>query len=149
MMVDTPRGVGIQGTEGNAMFKTILILAFVVIMGAILVNRQRVFLRDPIATVYRNDVEQHGVEVYQNYSNDILVQKDGSRILVQNWNETPGTPVHLTCMRWMACLTDADQAQIIPIAPARKPGLDPRVSMTKTEITFVDADKSKVRVVLR
>ncbi len=131
------------------MFKTILILAFVVLLGAIMVNRERVYLRDPIATVYRNNVEQHGIEVYQNYSNDILLQKDDTRILVQNWNATPGTPARLTCMRWMACLTDADQAHIIPIAPDYKPGLDPRVTMTKREITFVDADKSNVRVVLR
>jgi hypothetical protein len=135
------------------MMKSILILAFLVIMGLILVNRQRVYVRDPLATVYRNEVEQSGVQVYQNYSNDILMEKDGGdkpfRILVQDWSEVPGTPVNLTCIRWMACLADDDRAATVPLVWTGKGKYDPRVTMTKREISFVDGDGSRVRVTLR
>jgi hypothetical protein len=135
-----------------AMVKTILLLAFVVIMALIIVNRERVYLRDPLATVYRNEVEQSGIQVYQNYSDDILMEKDGDkpfRILVQDWNEMPGTPVKLTCIRWMACLANDDHAATVPLDWTGKGKYDPKVSMTSREISFTDADGSRVRVTLR
>jgi len=39
----------------------------------------------------------------------------GYRILVQAWNKAPGTPMRMTCLRWMVCLTDADRAATIPM----------------------------------
>jgi len=134
------------------MIKTLFILAFIVIMALIVVNRQRVYLRDPLATVYRNEVEQSGVQVYQNYSDDILVDKDGDkpfRILVQDWNEIPGTPVRLTCIRWMACLANDDHAATVPLVWTGKGKYDPKVAMTSREISFTDADGSRLRVTLR
>ena len=134
------------------MVKTILALAFVVILGLIIIDRQRVYLRDPIATVYRNDAPQSGIQVYQNYSNDILIEDDGDnpfRILVQHWNQTPGTPVRLTCMRWMACLAGADQAAIQPLHWNGKGKYDPQVTMTNRDTWFTDVDGSKLHVQLR
>ena len=78
------------------MFKTVLIAAFLILMTLIWINRERVYLRDPIATVYRDGVEQSGIQVFQNYSNDVLIEKDSDpdpyRILIQGWNQVPGTP---------------------------------------------------------
>lgn len=133
--------------------KTFLILAFVVAMGFILVNRQRVFVRDPLATVYRDDVKQSGVQVYINYSDDVLVERDTDagiyQTLVQGWNRLPGTPVILKCLRWMVCLTDADRATTMPIDWSGKGKYDPRVSMTGREVSFVEGDGATVRVELR
>jgi hypothetical protein len=134
------------------MVKTVLILAFVVIMGFIVINRERVYVRDPLATVYRNDVEQSGVQVYMNYSNDVLLEKDSGnpfRILVQDSNEVPGTPVDLICMRWMACMTKSDRPPILPMEWKGKGKYDPRMTMTNKEVSFVDGDGSRVRVRLR
>jgi hypothetical protein len=134
------------------MVKTILILAFLIIMTLIVVNRERVYLRDPLATVYRNDVEQNGIQVYQNYSNDVLLQKDGDkpfRILVQDWNEIPGNPVDLTCIHWMACLTSNDRAPVLPLEWKGKGKYDPKVTMTNKQVFFTDVDGSRVRVDLR
>jgi hypothetical protein len=142
------------------MAKTILIAAFLIIMTFIWVNRERVYLRDPIATVYRDGTELSGIQVFQNYSSDILIEKDSDpgsfRILVQNWNQAPGTPAVLRCIRWMACLADNDHAATYPLdwtdtAPKalRKGRYAPQVSMTSRETSFTDADGSRLRIVLR
>ena len=84
--------------------KTILLLVFVVLLALIFVNRQRVYVRDPLATVYRNEVQQSGVQVFINYSDDVLLEQDAEpgsyRILVQGWNKMPGTPV-VALFPWM------------------------------------------------
>jgi hypothetical protein len=133
--------------------KTLLIVAFVGLLGLILVNRQRVFVRDPLARVYRNDVKQSGVEVYINYSDDVLLERDADsgtyQTLVQGWNKMPGAPVVLRCLRWMACLTDADHATTLPIEWSGKGRYDPRVAMTSREVTFVDGDGASIRIALR
>jgi hypothetical protein len=134
------------------MSKLLFFLAFVVIMLLIMVNRERVYLRDPLATVYRNGAEQSGIQVYQNYSNDILMERDGDkpfRILVQDWSEVPGTPVNLTCIHWMACLADDDHAATVPLVWTGKGKYDPKVAMTSRETSFTDTDGSRVRVTLR
>jgi hypothetical protein len=142
----------VAGFGGGAL-KTILVVAFVVVLGLVLVNRQKVFVRDPLATVDRNDVKQSGVEVFINYSNDVLMERDSDSgsywTLIQGWNKAPGTPVVLRCLRWMACLTDADHATTLPIEWSGKGRYDPRVSMTHREVSFVDGDGATVRVTLR
>lgn len=135
------------------MLKTILILAFVVMMGFILVNRQRVFIRDPVATVYRNEAKQSGIHVYINYSNDVLLEKEEEpgayRTILQNWDQKPGTPSDLVCIRWMACLTRDDHAPANPIVRISRSKYDPEVTMTSREVSFVDAAGTRVRVELR
>jgi hypothetical protein len=133
--------------------KKILILAFVLLMGFIVLNRQRVFVRDPLASVYRSDTKQSEVQVYINYSNDVLLVKEGGpdayRTLVQRWSKMPGTPVVLTCIRWMACLTQEDQAPIIPPDWSGQGPYDPQVSMTERGVSFVDHTGAKVFVEFR
>lgn len=134
--------------------KKLLLIAFVVMLAFVLVNRQRVFLRDPLAKVYRSsgvngadNVEQSGVQVYINYSNDVLLMKEnpgGSTLLVQHWNRMPGTPVRLRCIHWMTCMTDSDQA---PLLPAAK--YDAKVQMSNRTVSFVDAHGAMTRVKLR
>jgi hypothetical protein len=133
--------------------KTILTLLLIASLALLIYNRQRIYLRDPLATVYRNDVQQTGVEVFINYSSDVLLQQDAepapSSILLQDWNKMPGTPTTLTCLRWIACMTDADQASAIPLAWTGKGKYDPKVFMTTREVSFVDANASAVRIELR
>lgn len=138
--------------------KRLFALAFLILMGLILLNRQRVFVRDPFATVYRSTAKdnsggakQSGVQVYINYSNDILLVKDaqpgGYNLLVQHWNQTPGTPVVLKCIHWMACLTDAGHASLLPLSTGT--GYDPKVQMSERLVSFVDAQGAMVQVQLR
>lgn len=155
--------------------KKLLVLAFVVLMVLILLHRQRVFVRDPLAKVYKSQkpadgksqkpdkaseradvadgVKQDGVQVYINYSNDVLLSRDDTpgayRILVQHWNKMPGTPIELKCIHSMACLTDADHASTIPINTTATRNYDSNVTMSAHEVSFVGADGSTMRVVLR
>jgi hypothetical protein len=134
--------------------KRILLIVFLVVMAFIWVNRQRVYVRDPLATVYKNGVKQSGVQVFMNYSNDVLVEQNfgdraTGRTLVQGWNKMPGTPAELTCVRWTACMTDAVHAGTLPVEWSGKGKYDPQVAMTNREVTYVDGDGATVRVVLR
>jgi hypothetical protein len=135
------------------MGKTILIVAFLAAMVFVLVNRERIYLRDPIATVYRNDVEQSGIQVYMNYSDEVLLEKDSEpnpyRILLQDWNPMPGTPINLSCIRWMACMTTTDRAPTQPIPFTGKGKYDPRLNMSSRESSFIDPDGARIRVTLR
>jgi hypothetical protein len=133
--------------------KKILLLLFLVLLAAIYMNRQRVYVRDPLATVYRDEVKQSGVQVFINYSNDVLLEQDAEpgsyRVLVQGWNKMPGTPVVLRCIRWMVCLADADHATTFPVEWTGKGKYDPKVAMTSREISFVDGDDGTIKVQLR
>ena len=137
--------------------KKILLLMLLAVIALIVLNRQRLYVRDPLATVTKNDVKQSGVQVFINYSNDVLLWQEAepreSRILVQAWNKMPGTPERLTCLHWIACLTDADHASIIPLDwnsyGTKKGTYDPMVSMSSREVTYLDADGAKMRAKLR
>lgn len=133
--------------------KKILLLVFLVVLGFIWVNRLRVFVRDPVATVYKDDVKQSGVQVFINYANDVLLEQDAEpgsyRVLVQGWNRMPGSPVLLKCVRWMACMTDGDHPPTFPMEWSGKGKYDPHVVMSNRVVTFTGGDGAAMRVVLR
>lgn len=123
-------------------------------LGFVLVNRQRVFIRDPIAKVYVNGTQDSAYQTYINYSNDILLERDdkpiyGYGILVQNWNRIPSTPATLKCVHWMACMTDADHATALPLDHTGPGAYDPRTSMSDREVTFIDGTGATIRVTIR
>jgi hypothetical protein len=140
-----------------------LITAFLVLLVLILINRERVFVRDPLATVYRNDAKLDGAQVFINYSSDVLLERDtdtagtqslsnpavSSETLIQGWDKTPGVPTILHCIRWMACLTDADHATTLPLDWTGKGRYDPRVAMSKGAVSYVDGDGATIRIDLR
>jgi hypothetical protein len=133
--------------------RKLLLVIFLVLLVLLVVNRQRVFVRDPLATVYKDDVKQSGVQVFINYPNDVLLQQDADsgsyRTLVQGWNKMPGTPIRLICLHWMACLTDADQATLLGPEWSGKGKYDPQVNMSIREVSFVNPDGTRFRIVLR
>jgi hypothetical protein len=134
-------------TTGNRV-RLLVILALAALA---IFYRQRIFVRLPMASVYRDEVKQDGVQVYLNSSYDVLLEKDGEpgayRTLVQNWSKMPGTPAELRCLRWMVCLTDADHASTIPMFLSGSEVYDPQVTMTSHEISFVNGDGATIRVV--
>jgi hypothetical protein len=148
--------------------KTTLTVLIVLFLVALIYYRERVYVRDPLATVYRNDVKQSDVRVYINYSNDVLLEQEASptpsRILIQDWNKIPGTPMTLTCLRWTACLTDSDHTSTIPLAPTQpatpsrrnanpprhSPSTyDPNVFMSSRQVLFTTPDGASNRIDLR
>ena len=128
------------------------ILVGVVIVFAVMVGvyRERIFVRDPLASVSRHGAEVRGAHGYINFLNDVLVEGDDAeapRYLVQRWNKTPGVPVVLTCIRWMVCWTDADHATMTPVVG--RPGYDAQVGMTDKTVSFVDGAGAAVTISLR
>jgi hypothetical protein len=123
----------------------VLITVFIVL---VVVNRQRLFLRDPLAKVERNGVRVKGARVFINFSNDVLVEEPGlaKRYLVQHWNMRPGVPLRLSCVHWMACWTEADRAESVPLGG---PGYQPRVAMSSWDVSFADGSGVPVKVILR
>jgi len=128
--------------------KKLFVLLVLLFVAFVAFNRQRLFLRDPLATVYRNSAPVREARVYINYSNDILVEEptEGRRWIVQNWNKAPGTPTAVTCWYNMACRTDADQASAAPLDSV---GSQPAAQMSDREVSFNDGSGSGIRVTLR
>ncbi len=126
----------------------VLIVLFVLFAAVVLGNRQRLFVRDPLAEVERNGVKVEGAEVYINFSNDVVVQepRPPNRYIVQHWNLRPGVPQRLSCVRWMFCWTEADRAESVPLGGDGYQGM---VQMSSHEVSFVDGSGAPVRVTLR
>jgi len=137
--------------------KIFLLVMCVLFLTLLAVNRQRIYVRDPIASVYKNDAKQDGAQVFISYSGDVLLWRDAepreSRILVQSWNKMPGTPQRLTCLHWLVCLTDADHATIYPLDwssyGTHHGTYDPKVLMSGGEVSYIDADGSRMRAELK
>lgn len=131
--------------------RRLLVAGLVVLVVVLVVFRQRLFLRDPIATVERNGMKQQNYRVYLNFFNDILVEDlaGDRRVLVQARNGeplVPGVPLHLNCFRGMACLTEMEFA---PTVPLRGRGYVPLVEMSNASVSFIDGDGANMRIALR
>ena len=136
--------------------KKIWLLLAIALVIFVAVYRQRIFLRDPIATVTRDGVKQGNVKVMINYSNDLLMD-DGStdtrRIyLVQHWNQVAQYSMGpLRCFSGLACMTDGTQATGEKVAPGPRGKREAfaGVTMTNKRIEFVDESGALVGVELR
>jgi hypothetical protein len=131
--------------------KRIVIVGLLVLIVVLVVFRQRLFVRDPIAKVERNGQQQAEYRVYVNYFNDILVEDlaQDRRYLVQARDGVPmvpGIPGHLGCVRGLACLTEENFAATEPLGGK---GYAPAVEMTSAYVTFLDGDGASMRVSLR
>ncbi|HEV2619419.1 MAG TPA: hypothetical protein VGU23_05715 [Acidobacteriaceae bacterium] len=127
--------------------KTFLTAALVLLLALIWFNRERVYLRDPLATVTLDTAPQSGIQVFINGSYDILLEKDDApnpyRLLIQHSNPIPGTPTLLRCLRWTACLTESAQPPTIPLASTSP------ATMTDRETSFTTPEGTRLRVTLR
>ena len=90
----------------------LLVIGFAIFLA---IDRQRIYVRDPLAKVTREGTSVDHTQVMINYPNDVLLldRSDGrDRIyLVQHWNMALGTPtVPVQCVQGFACMTDRDQA---------------------------------------
>jgi hypothetical protein len=95
--------------------KKILLLLAVAAVVVVFLNRERLYLRDPIASVTRDGAKEAGVQVFINYSNDVLLEKDRAPMyltLVQH-GQRVGTPVGLKCLHYLVCRTDAAVSTMI------------------------------------
>jgi hypothetical protein len=120
----------------------LVVLAFVVF---VVVFRERLFLRDPLAHLTRDAVREDGAQIYINYSNDVLVENDNPPMytLIVQHGQHVGTPQTLHCIHWMACMTDANVATLSSTMNVLV------TQMTGVHVEFSDPKGHDVRVRLR
>ena len=137
--------------EAARFILVLLLVAFLAI------NRQRVYLRDPLARVSRDSSPVSGVTTMINFNNDVLLLDNSDpqhhRVyLVQGWNKLAAVPtVALRCEAGLACMADADQATATPITPGSRGHREPflGVTMTNRRVEFVDEEGALVLITLR
>jgi hypothetical protein len=125
--------------------KKFFLVLFIVFVVFVVVYRQRLFLRDPLASMTRDGVTETGAQVFLNYPNDVLVENDNppKYVLIVQHGQHLGTPLRLTCVHWLACMTDADAATLSePLAAQVN-------EMSGKLVEFRDAAGHDVRVTLR
>ena len=136
--------------------KKLIALLVVGLVVFLVIYRQRVYLRDPLAKVTRDGQAVDATQVMINYPSDVLLldKSDGrNRIyLVQHWNMALGTPtVPVKCIQGVSCMTNADQATEAMVQAGSRGKRPPfaGVTMTSRRVEFVDEDGALVQVVLR
>ena len=125
--------------------KKLILLAVVVLVVFVVVERQRLFLRDPLAKVTRDNVIEDNMRVYINYSNDVLLEHTEAPVtttIVQHGQHI-GTPRMQRCIHWVACLMDGDQAGLVETMAG------PVVEMSGKMVEFKDDKGRDVKVKLR
>ncbi len=123
-------------------------IAFAILIAVVFLvwNRQRLYVRDPLANVLRDGVKEKGAQVYINYSNDALLANYNAPMyveLVQKGGRM-GTPAVLHCVMYLACLLDADTPALLDGSSVGNV-----VSMSNRQVQFRDAKGRDVVVTLR
>lgn len=97
--------------------KKLIALLVILLVVFVVVERKRVFVRDPLASVTRSGEKVSGEQVYINFYNDVLLENDNPPMLVMvvEKDQPVGVPTKLRCIHWVACLTDADAASALPL----------------------------------
>jgi hypothetical protein len=124
--------------------KKLIALLIIVLVVFVVVERKRVYVRDPLASVTRSGETVSGEQVYINYYNDVLLENDNPPMLVMvvEKGQPVGVPTKLRCIHWLACLTDADAASALP--------LDAKIqSMDGKTVRFLDENARPWVIALR
>ena len=124
--------------------KKLIALLVLVLVVFVVVERKRVYVRDPLASVTRDDAKVDGEQVFINFYNDVLVENDNPpmQILLVEQGQPIGIPTKLRCIHWVACLTDADVATTYRMGGAA-------TSMSNKAVAFHDESGRHWMVTLR
>lgn len=128
------------------MVKTVILLLLLAFIAFVAIERNRLYIRDPLATVLRDGAKEEGAQVFINYRNDVLIENDNPPLyveLVQN-GQPIGVPANIKCIHYVACLTDADHATLI--APNTGAKIE---SMDSKTVKFRNMDGRESVVTLR
>ncbi|HEY0263469.1 MAG TPA: hypothetical protein VGC07_02995 [Granulicella sp.] len=129
------------------MARIILATIAAMLLVALGMNRNRIYVRDPLGKVYRRGVRQQDNAVLINFSNDVLVMTGPQHVqelLIDSVGRVPGTPQPMSCLRALVCLSEDAQAPML----GWKGGVT-RARMSSREVTFNDDDGTPVRIALR
>jgi hypothetical protein len=113
--------------------KKLIALLVILLVVFVVVERKRVYVRDPLASATHAGQKVSGEQVYINFYNDVLLENDNPPMLVMlvEKNQPVGVPTKLRCIHWVACLTDADAASTLPLNASVQ-------SMSAKAVRFLD-----------
>jgi hypothetical protein len=125
--------------------KKLFLVAVLVFVVFVVVERQRLFLRDPLAKVTRDNVIEDNMRVYINYSNDVLLEhtEEPVTLTIVQHGQHIGIPRMLRCLHWVACMTDGEQAGLVETMAG------PVGEMSGKMVEFKDDKGRDVKVTLR
>ena len=125
--------------------KKLIALLVLAAIAFLVFNRYRVYVRDPIATVTRLGVKEDGAQVFINYANDVLLENDHAPRYIElvQHGQHAGVPQKITCIHWVACLTDADVATLL------QPDVRVRVELMNSKLVQFKDAKGETDVALR
>ena len=123
--------------------KKLIALLVILLVVFVVIERKRVFVRDPLASVTRSGEKVSGEQVYINFYNDVLLENDNPpmQVMVVEKGQPVGVPTKLRCIHWVACLTDADAASALPLNAAIQ-------SMSSKAVRFRDENAQPWDVML-
>jgi hypothetical protein len=122
--------------------KLILLLLVVLIVFAVW-NRERLYVRDPLAHVTR-DAAKESAQVFINFDNDVLLENDTAPtyVLLVQHGRPLSVPSKMRCVHWVACLMDSDAASLLPLGA-------PATVMTNRTVQFLGPQHQPWKVTLR
>ena len=120
----------------------VLLLAVVFVIW----SRQRMYVRDPLGSVVRDGVKEHGAQIYINYSNDVLLENFNAPmyVTVVQHGEHVGTPAVVHCIAFVVCLLDADVATLLDAGGGAKV-----TSMSGKTVEVREANGQDIVITLR
>ena len=125
----------------------LIALILVVLALFVVVERDKLFVRDPLAHVTRNGVQESGAQVFINYHNDVLIENDNassSYIEMIQAGQPIGVPKVSVCVHWVMCLMDA-----YPVTLEGTSDGATVESMDAKTVTFTDTGNKATVVTLR
>ena len=139
---------GGQRRAGNArkFLKKLMLLVLVVTSWFAYVNRQRLFVRDPLGSVTRAGVREGGAQVYINYENDVLLENDRAPLYltILQHGQAVGAPDAMKCIHYLLCLASGypvPQTTALPGAQLE--------TMTSQAVRFRDGNGREAVIALR
>ena len=122
------------------------LLMLLLACGFAYVNRQRLFVRDPLGSLTRAGVPEAGAQIFINYSNDVLLENDRAPMYfnILQHDQAVGAPETLKCIHYLMCLASgypAPQTSALPGARLE--------AMTAKEVRFVDTEGREAVIKLR
>jgi hypothetical protein len=125
--------------------KIIIALILLLLIVFVVVDRNRIYVRDPLGSVTRAGIKEAGTQVFVNFAGDALIENDNAPMYIVLVQHTQiGEPSKLSCAHWLACLTDADIATLAPQVHVARPD-----SIANGEIDFHTADGVQAVVRMR
>ena len=93
-------------------WRVLLVLAA---LAFVIWHRQRIYVRDPLASVTRDGVKQPGTQVLISYTGDVLLENYHPPMFVEliQHGSRVGTPAEMHCIAYVACLVDAHWPRLL------------------------------------